>query len=812
MNRILFCCTVVGVGVTSSGSYDRRNSSVDAFTVRPPQQHLLPVVRTTCPTGGIQQVLSSLSHRRMSRLNFDSNSNSNKDDTGCNNRWETYPINELHTKLRDATTQQDYTSAGQISDELLRRLYSSFTANNNNNMNSMNNTTAVASIAWDRSTTEERRMLRKSLLTWKGLGSVSWLIDRLDTFNYTFPTTIQINAFSAVNAILSHYQDGSNNNVLNSAMTSTTLEERVKNRNVFIDYDQINNDDIDAIDMKTQRNDIPKDLGVVISGATGSGKSLAYIVPMLSILSESLFVRQRLRISDEESIGDTAGDLADRINVVTAPRLITSSTSSSSSTTNVKRGGTIATGAAIATLGRSGTDVKAPLALIVVPTRELGSQTAYLLYQLVGGASQTIAQAQKYSGPKGVRIGCVLDDDDAQFGLKLQTDIAITTPQYLSKLLQDGDIIPSKLRVIAYDEADLALEQTSAIDLNLLFNDDTSIERMFTRLSFLVGASVTESLGNLAVSSRILPAGQSYIATAINFAPLTSITTTPVTEATTEQIVGAKPKSASLQDLDVCMYPGLTHERVIVKKGESSLLALTRLIRQELQNYESALATDSTIQRPRVVVFFPDEVQAKEAIAPLRDALWGDHKLCVLLPKTGFSPMTIMDQFKRNETSVMLATPNSVRGLDFPALTHCYTLYLPVDDPREYIHLAGRVGRVGHRTKGRVISILNEQDAKQMDDLAQQLNFQFTDVSTPTAESLLARTDDGTIDEDAIDYEKLRRAFEDTISLVDPVEEPTFDPTAIRNVSDNSFDDEDEEDDEDGDEDENDNVIESEFQ
>jgi superfamily II DNA/RNA helicase len=307
---------------------------------------------------------------------------------------------------------------------------------------------------------------------------------------------------------------------------------------------------------------------------------------------------------------------------------------------------------------------------------------------------------------------------------------------------------------------------------------------------------------------------------------LTSISTALVTEEdgsstsgsgntlTTEQIVGTKPKSASLQDLDVCMYPGLTHERVIIKKGESSLLALTRLIRQELQKYESAVVFDNTIQRPRVVVFFPDEVQAKAAIVPLRDALWGDHKLCVLLPKTGFSPMTIMDQFKRNETSVMLATPNSVRGLDFPALTHCYTLYLPVDDPREYIHLAGRVGRVGHRTKGRVISILNEEDADQMDVLAQKLNFQFTDVSTPTAESLLARTEDGTIDENAIDYEKLRRAFEDTISLVDPVEEPTLNEAAMQNEFYNSddYDEDDDEIDDEEDEDDNGNTIESEFQ
>jgi superfamily II DNA/RNA helicase len=645
-----------------------------------------------------------------------------------NNQFDHVALNDLHTKLRDATAAQDFSLAGQISDELIRRLYGVDAMLQNS---------------------DQKKVLRKSL-SWTGLGSAPWLMDRLNTFNYTFPTTIQINAFRAVNAIL-NATTAVNLPVVESA---TTLEERIKQRS--------------------------QDLGVVVSGTTGSGKTLSYMVPMLSILSESLFLRQRLRINDEEAIGDTAGDLADRIQVVTSPRVLSSTSRPQKSST------TIATGAAVATLGRSGTDVRSPLALIVVPTRELGSQTALLLYQLVGGSSQTIQQARQYKGPKGVRIGCVLDDEDASFGLKLQTDVAITTPQYLSKLLSDGDIDPAKLRVIVYDEADLALEQTSARDLDLLFNDD-SAEREFTRLTLLVGASVTEALGNLAVSSRILPIGQSYIATATSFAPLT--TTLPnlrdgasTNDRETTQIVGAPPKEASLQDLNVCLYPGLTHERVIVQNGDSSLLILTRLIRQELQNYER-MASDTTgddvVQRPRVVVFFPDEEQARAAIAPLRDALWGDHKLCVLLPKTGVNPMTMMDQFKRNETSVMLATPNSVRGLDFPALTHCYTMYLPVDDPREYLHLAGRVGRVGHRTRGRVISVLKSENAQQMDDLARCLNFTFTDVPAPTAESLLARTEDGTIDEFAIDYEKLRRSFEDTLSLVELVEDPEIDEASI---------------------------------
>jgi hypothetical protein len=39
-------------------------------------------------------------------------------------------------------------------------------------------------------------------------------------------------------------------------------------------------------------------------------------------------------------------------------------------------------------MGKSGTDVKNPLSLIVVPSRELGVQTALMLYELVGGSTK----------------------------------------------------------------------------------------------------------------------------------------------------------------------------------------------------------------------------------------------------------------------------------------------------------------------------------------------------------------------------------------------------------------------------------------
>lgn len=615
------------------------------------------------------------------------------------------------------------------------RLYSGINGNDNDDHRSLKDwhaklCEAVATEDFLQAAALSKQMgarLDVSSMSWKGQGVAPWLVDRLGSLGFGIPTTIQVCALEAVNRAV---KEGSKDEPNVSEDDNSQLEDRLSQG---------------------------ANLGVVISGTTGSGKTLAYAVPLLSTLSEALFVRQRLRISDEEAVGDTAGDLADRINVVTSPSL--QSSSSSSKTTK-----TIATGAS---LGRSAADgVRSPLALIVVPSRELGVQTAKALYRLVGGSfreDDQVAQKEgspkppKYKGPKGVKIGTILDEEDATMGLKLQTDVAITAPEFLGKLIRDGDILPSILRVIAFDEADLSLER---------FGDETLAElfektRNDIRLTFLVGASVTESLGNYAVSSKILPEGTSFIATATSCAALTrEPTNTP-----------SSREAATLQDLNVCLYPDLAHERVIVPLGSTNLLVLTRLLRKELREYDEGENFTSDQQRPRVVVFFPDEKTAKAAIVPLRDALWGEHRLCVLLPTEGVMPLTIMDQFKRNETTVMLATPNSVRGLDFPALSHVYTTYAP-SDPREYLHLAGRVGRVGHRGRGRVISVLPPDAATKFESLAATLGFTFTDIEAPM--EVIDVTIREEVDEEGEtflegdgDVEKMRRLLEDQFGLVE---------------------------------------------
>jgi len=199
---------------------------------------------------------------------------------------------------------------------------------------------------------------------------------------------------------------------------------------------------------------------------------------------------------------------------------------------------------------------------------------------------------------------------------------------------------------------------------------------------------------------------------------------------------------ASLKDLNVCLDPGLQHERIIAADSSSRMLMLTRAIRKQLKQFveKDEKSSNKRTQSPRVVVFFPTEEEAKEAIEPIRDSLWNEHRVCVLLPSTGFAPERIMEEFKDDKTNLMIATPNSVRGLDFPSLTHVYTMYLPFDDPREYIHLAGRVGRVGQlgsvksRNAGRVVSIVAQDDVPRMDKLASSLGFTMTDINLTNEE------------------------------------------------------------------------------
>ena len=254
-------------------------------------------------------------------------------------------LNELQTLLRKAVEVENYKEASRLKKLLTDRI--------------------------QQAPTNSDDTQKRSRLSWIGLGTAPWLVDRLEALKFILPTTIQIHSLESINSMLS------------SSSTSLSPFETLEERYYLNDQSQPMNQ--------------PMDMSVVLSGSTGSGKTLAYLVPLLSTLSEALFTRQRIRVKAEEDLGDEMDDLLARVAVTTSPTLRGQGRNQVGGNLNKsdddgKRVKTIAMGAALSSLGKGDKlDVRNPLALIVVPTRELGVQTAMLLYELVGGSTKKTA-------------------------------------------------------------------------------------------------------------------------------------------------------------------------------------------------------------------------------------------------------------------------------------------------------------------------------------------------------------------------------------------------------------------------------------
>jgi hypothetical protein len=98
---------------------------------------------------------------------------------------------------------------------------------------------------------------------------------------------------------------------------------------------------------------------------------------------------------------------------------------------------------------------------------------------------------------------------------------------------------------------------------------------------------------------------------------------------------------------------------------------------------------------------------------------------------TGLSGTVRIRAVVKFDSSLTCLATNGPAGIDS---TINYVLqFLPANDPREYLHLAGRVGRIGQQGSvrgqgGRVTTILDQEEASQFDQLAEFLGFDFDDV------------------------------------------------------------------------------------
>ena len=415
----------------------------------------------------------------------------------------------------------------------------------------------------------------------------------------------------------------------------------------------------------------------VVASSTGSGKTLAYCVPMLSALSDSF-------------------------NAVGALR-------------RLGAGNTIR-----------------PIAMVVVPTRELGAQVALTLYSLLGGDPPRRQHTPgsrlsffNYDGPTGVRVMGLFSDDDVERAksdcLLNGISIVVGTPKHLAAAATElalpeapGEepeppLDISALRAVVLDEADACWTDELMEYLKILLRDPGEmwellqmakasseaaddgdfeidmLERQMAanrdRVTIFAGATITDAIVRSAVDKRWLlhPA-------------LCSADGASMWE---QEDVSEDGEKLAAEELAPPLPSGLRHAVITTSKEfpERRMAALARVLRAAEADHR---ATPHGGGGPhRCVVYCGSDDVAKAASKALRTALWGTHVVSVLLPELGAQQLGILDDYRHGDTTLLVIGPAGARGLDLgDTLLHCVACLGAPSDVSEYAHRAGRCGRI----------------------------------------------------------------------------------------------------------------------
>ena len=506
------------------------------------------------------------------------------------------------------------------------------------------------------------RDAREILLDWRMLGVAEWMAARAEALGFRFPTGIQRKATSA-----------------------------------FLDGDRL----------------------IVMSAQTGTGKTLAYLVPTVDQMD---FVgRKMLQI------------------------------------------------------------------LVVVPTRELVVQTTMLAYKLTGGSISRGVPGDRgnmfnYSGPQGLIVKGVFEqrhvlDPDPELST---AEIVIGTPDELAELKRQGVVEVDLASHIICDEAD-ALFENHKEAMRELLKPSPFVPVMETRQICLVGVSIAND-SFLKEVQEVVPFYEPTIiqTQAIDYEGqgleerkkdiekdveevLEGLAklggrgeeeggSTSLGEAATKSSndnVGSKNNSVGGNKR---LPPNIRH-RVLYSEPGRKLVTLCRQIRAD------AIAAGEDKPPPRTLVFVKDTPAAEIVAGPLRKALWGAHTLVTLLPE-GREALRVVEDFDKGKASIMVCTAQVSRGLDLRNVAHVYSLDVP--NAKEYVHRAGRCGRVGAVDPGVVTSIVSDEEKESYENVVDELQIKSEEIETIEVEKMGRGTDD---EEEALS--QLQRLLDDNFYLLD---------------------------------------------
>jgi len=259
--------------------------------------------------------------------------------------------------------------------------------------------------------------------------------------------------------------------------------------------------------------------------------------------------------------------------------------------------------------------------------------------------------------------------------LRQGVDIVVGTPGRLLDLIEKGELDLSHVSTVVIDEADEML--------SMGFIED--IEEILSKIP---------SERQTALFSATIPPKISSIAKKYMHSP---------------QSIVIESKHLTVDAID--------HRYCLVNKEAEKLAVLTRIF--EVEIITSAL------------IFARTRVGTSELVNELMgrgfpaEALNGD-----LNQQTREQ---VLNRFRRNQTTVLVATDVAARGLDIDDISHVFNYDLP-EDPELYVHRVGRTGRAGKT--GIAISLLTAKELWRLHRIEGFTKQTITRIQIPTVEEI----------------------------------------------------------------------------
>ncbi len=258
--------------------------------------------------------------------------------------------------------------------------------------------------------------------------------------------------------------------------------------------------------------------------------------------------------------------------------------------------------------------------------------------------------------------------------LRQGVDIVVGTPGRLLDLIEKGELDLSCVSTVALDEADEMLSMGFIDDIEQILSK-TPAERQ----TALFSATIPPEIRRLADKYMHSP-----------------------------QSVTIKSKQLTVDTVD---------HRYCLANKEDKLAVLTRLF--EVEDITSAL------------IFVSTRVGTSDLVTELMgrgfpaEALNGD-----LSQQTREQ---VLNRFRRNQSTVLVATDVAARGLDIDDISHVFNYDLPMD-PELYVHRVGRTGRAGKT--GIAISLLTAKEQWRLRRIEGFTKQKITKINIPTMEEI----------------------------------------------------------------------------